>query len=76
MEKLRDKRFVVCPRCEGKGWIEVPTGDRERVKMSGCPLCGGDRLLERIVVVELRRIDDGRANEEKGASLEEEEFWG
>lgn len=76
MEKLRDKRLVVCPRCGGNGWIEVATGDRERVKMSGCPLCGGDRLLERIVVVELKRVSHDCTSEEKGTSLGDEEFWG
>ena len=76
MEKLKDKRFVVCPRCEGKGWIEVPTGDRVRVKMSVCPLCGGDRLMERIVVVELKRVSHGCTSEEKGTALGDEEFWG
>lgn len=60
---IRDKRIVVCKRCQGSGNITVSTGKENEYEIASCPECNGARVLERCITIEYKKIKD--ANESK-----------
>lgn len=49
-------KIVTCPRCRGEGYTEK-WNDREReYDREICVMCGGLRVMEKIVSVELKKI--------------------
>lgn len=60
--KERDRRIVVCPRCQGAGVLVEATGGPDICREIDCPVCGGARVMERCITIEYRRIKDAGEN--------------
>ncbi|WP_320998147.1 hypothetical protein [Butyricimonas paravirosa] len=63
-------KIVTCPRCGGEGYTEK-WNDREReYDRETCVMCGGLRVMEKIVSVELKKIEYARKTEIPSTALE------
>ena len=56
MNNTRDKRKIICRRCNGDGIIPVATGDADKCRNEQCPKCNGVGMMIRITIVEYQPI--------------------
>ena len=62
-------RIVICPRCEARGYTRE-WNDRERgYDQVVCTMCGGLRVLEKIVSVEFKKIEHAGKTEISSKTL-------
>lgn len=71
MENLETyTKIVTCPRCGGEGYTKKWNDQEREYDQVVCTTCGGLRVLEKVVTVEFRRIENARKTEIPSTALE------
>lgn len=63
----RVSKIVVCPKCKGEGTLLETTGEPGEYRVIDCPVCGGRRIMKKIVIIKYKRIDDDESKEKREA---------
>lgn len=65
MRSRKEKEIVICPRCDGLGyisWEERVSIEEDETRYKICPTCKGHRVIKRIVETTYELISEENAD--------------
>lgn len=68
MYSNKEKEIVLCPRCNGLGyisWEERVSNDRDETHYKICPTCNGHRVMRKIVETTIEPVSQENVDLEK-----------